>query len=59
MLLKKTMVRFGSMFLSAHLAHVFKTLAYAMGLSTSSYSVSPLSNDPLLTFMAKVFIHQM
>lgn len=48
MLLKKTIVRLGSIFLSTQLAHVLKTLPYATGREISSYSVDPSSNDPRL-----------
>ena len=48
MLLKKTVVRLGSILRFTHLDHVFKTLPYAIGREISSYSVSPLSNDPRL-----------
>lgn len=48
MLLKKTLVRFGSILLSTNLDHVSRTLLYAIGRGTSSYSVSPSSNDPRL-----------
>lgn len=47
-LLKKTLVLFGSMFSSTHLDHVLRTLSYAIGRGTSSYSVDPSSNDPRL-----------
>jgi len=47
-LLKKTLVRFGSMLSSIHFDHVFMTLPYAIGRGTSSYSVDPSSNDPRL-----------
>lgn len=48
MLVKKTVVRLGSMFLSTHLAHVIITFRYATGRSISSNSVAPWSNDPRL-----------
>jgi len=48
MLLKKTIVRLGSIFWSTQWAHVLKTLAYAAGRAISSYSVDPSSNDPRL-----------
>lgn len=46
MLLKKTEEWLGSTFSSTHLAHVLKTLSYAIGNSTSSYSMGPSANDP-------------
>lgn len=49
MLLKKTVVRLASTFLSTHLDHVVKTLLYATGRSISSYSVDPSSNEPRLS----------
>ena len=48
MLLKKTLVRFESMLSSTHFDHVLRTLPYAIGRGTSSYSVEPSSNDPRL-----------
>lgn len=48
MLLKKTLVRFGSMLLSTHFDHVSRTLPYAIGRGISSYSVAPSSKDPRL-----------
>lgn len=46
--MKKTVVWLGFTYLSTHLDHVFKTLAYAAGRSISSYFVAPSSNDPRL-----------
>jgi hypothetical protein len=46
MLLKQTEECLGSTFSSTHLAHVLKTLSYAIGNSTSSYSMGPSPNDP-------------
>uniref|UniRef100_J3LMS7 Uncharacterized protein n=1 Tax=Oryza brachyantha TaxID=4533 RepID=J3LMS7_ORYBR len=49
MLMKKTVVRLGSMLRSIHFAHVLSTSLYATGRSTSTYSVAPWSNDPFLS----------
>lgn len=48
MLMKKTVVRRGSMWWSTQSPHVLNTLSYAIGRLISSYSVSPSSNDPRL-----------
>jgi len=57
-LLKKTLVRFGSMFSSTHLDHVLRTLSYAIGRGTSSYSVDPSSNDPRLLHHTRIHFLQ-
>ena len=45
---KKTFVQCGSMLSSTHLDHVLRTLPYAIGRGTSSYSVDLSSNGPRL-----------